>query len=240
MLRDVLCSSSLDHVMGFGWSWDQYQCGTETWRAWTGITLNTGLICFYYTPLKRLCFVFSLFFTDFFPLKSSSWLLGLPLPSLSILYPSLPCSICLCQAWGKCYLWKQDSRSSLSTISSLYSVCMRVCICRCVYVWTAIHIPVLSTEGLRGCGQQKLVPLESPLLALNNTNRDFLSSLSPSLRYIYSLMLKFSSSLSSLTHLLICSPAIFSCLYPFPVSVYGSPSLHPPVPPSFLLSSPDG
>lgn len=107
-------------------------------------------------------------------------------------------------------------------------------VCVCVHVRADVHEPVLSTEVLRGCGQQKLVPLESPLLAVNDTNRDFVSSLS-SFLLLHSLILTFSSSLSSLTHLLICSPSIslsLSCLrLLFPIYPSSSPSF-----PSSLLA----
>lgn len=61
-------------------------------------------------------------------------------------------------------------------------------VCVCVHVRADVHEPVLSTEVLRGCGQQKLVPLESPLLAVNDTNRDCVLSVvlpPPPLSYSY-------------------------------------------------------
>lgn len=124
-------------------------------------------------------------------------------------------------------------------IISLYPVCV------CVHVWADIHEPVLSTEVLRGCGQQKLVPLESPLLAVNDTNRDFVSSLSSFLLH-HSLLsiLTFSSSLSSLTHLLICSPSIslsFSCLcLLFPIYLSSSSSFPSPLLARWLVYHWDG
>ena len=99
ILRDVLWSSSSDSGMGSRWSWDQYQCGAERWRAGISMTFNTELICFYYW----LCFVFSIFFfvlpqTFLFSLFTSLF--------VSIFHPlSIPPSLLyLCvsdwQAWG--------------------------------------------------------------------------------------------------------------------------------------------
>lgn len=74
----------------------------------------------------------------------------------------------------------------------------------------------------RGRAEQKLVPLKLLLLAVNNANKDFVSSLSPS---HLSLILKF---IPPFIHLLICSFSIFLSLACLCLSTV----LHP----SFLLS----
>lgn len=119
---------------------------------------------------------------------------------------------------------------SLSTISSHFCRCMTAFadVCMCEVTFTSLYYP------LRSCVDVLLVPLESLLLAVNNTNRDFESSLRPSSHHSLIQRVFF----IFLPHLLICSPSVSFRLYPFPVSVYCSPSIHPPVPPSLPFSSP--
>lgn len=151
------------------------------------LTFNTKLICFYYTPLERLSFTFSLSFYPFFPL----------FPLLNPLLFSLYLLCLSCDRYEVNVIYENKTVGS-----SPYSVCVcvHVCICGCVHVSTDIHKLILSTEVLRGCGQQKLVPLEPPLLAVNDTNRDFVSCFFP---LHPSFILKFSSSFSLFIHLLI-------------------------------------
>lgn len=135
-------------------------------------------------------------------------------------------------------LLKTQAASFPNTIASHFTWCTHICICRCVHVSTDIHKFMLSTKGQRGYGQQKLVPLELPLLFVNDTNRSFVST--PSLSYITPLPLSFLHFLSLLVKDFF-SPSASFCPYPFvSLFIYCSPSIHPPVPPSLFLSSPDG
>lgn len=99
-----------------------------------------------------------------------------------------------------------------------------------VHVSTDIHKFMLSTKGQRGYGQQKLVPLELPLLFVNDTNRSFVST--PSLSYITPLPLSFLHFLSLLVKDFF-SPSASFCPYPFRFSVYLLFSIHPSSSPSF-------
>lgn len=135
-------------------------------------------------------------------------------------------------------LLKTQAASFPNTISSHFTWCTHICICRCVHVSTDIHKFMLSTKGQCGYGQQKLVPLELPLLFVNDTNRSFVST--PSLSYITPLPLSFLHFLSLLVKDFFL-PLPPSVLIPFvSLFIYCSPSIHPPVPPSLFLSSPDG
>lgn len=122
---------------------------------------------------------------------------------------------------------------------STASVRVREWICTCVHVWPDIHRLILSTEVLRGCGRQKLVPQEPPLLAVNNTNRDHVPLLSssshPTLVLSFSSFLSFHSP-SYLFFLYILIPSLYLFIYSF-LSIH--PSVLQPFLP-FLLSSPDG
>ena len=137
--------------------------------------------------------------------------------SPSLICPSVRCRFRLWQSWSKCNFRRQD------TVRYLMSVCVHEWICRCVHVWADIHQLILSTEVLLGCGRQKLVPIEPPLLAVN-TRRECVSSLSPSSPpSLYPSLISLSFLL---TYLLIP-------LYPIPVSVYPLCSIHPSSSPSF-------
>lgn len=89
---------------------------------------------------------------------------------------------------------------------------------------------MLSAEGQRAYGQQKLVPLHPPLLFVNDTNRSFVSA--PSLSYITPLSLSFLHFLSFLLKDFF-SPSVSFCPYPFGSSVYLLFSTHPSSSPSF-------
>lgn len=129
-------------------------------------------------------------------------------------------------------LLKTQAASFPNTISSRFTWCTHICICRCVHVSTDIHKFMLSTKGQCGYGQQKLVPLELPLLFVNDTNRSFVST--PSLSYItplplsflhflsllvkdffFSLCLLLSLSLSFLCLSTVLHPSILQSLLPF-------------------------
>lgn len=156
----------------------------KRWRAGrTGVALTTGLICFHYTPPKRLRFVFSLSFPSIPPsilLSLSVSLLLFISSSLSLISPG---SICVSVTGARQMLLtkNKDSHSSPSTASSHFAltVCGRVRTCRCVHVWADIHKPLLSTEVQRGCGQQKWLPPEP--LAVNGTKRGTLRVFPPCL-----------------------------------------------------------
>lgn len=127
-------------------------------------------------------------------------------------------------------LSKTQVASFPNTISSHFTWCTHICICRCVHVSTDIHKFMLSTKGQCGYGQQKLVPLELPLLFVNDTNRSFVST--PSLSYITPLPLSFLHFLS--LHVKdFFSPSASFCPYPFRFSVYLLFSIHPSSSPSF-------
>lgn len=128
-------------------------------------------------------------------------------------------------------LLKTQAASFPNTISSHFTWCTHICICRCVHVSTDIHKFMLSTKGQRGYGQQKLVPLELPLLFVNDTNRSFVST--PSLSYITPLPLSFLYFLSLLVKDFFL-PLPPSVLIPFvSLFIYCSPSIHPSSSPSF-------
>lgn len=134
-------------------------------------------------------------------------------------------------------LLKTQAASFPNTISSHFTWCTHICICRCVHVSTDIHKFMLSTKGQRGYGQQKLVPLELPLLFVNDTNRSFVST--PSLSYITPLPLSFLYFLSLLVKDFFL-PLPPSVLIPFvSLFIYCSPSIHPSILQSLLpFSSP--
>lgn len=120
-------------------------------------------------------------------------------------------------------LLKTQAASFPNTIASHFTWCTHICICRCVHVSTDIHKFMLSTKGQRGYGQQKLVPLELPLLFVNDTNRSFVST--PSLSYITPLPLSFLHFLSLLVKDFF-SPSASFCPYPFvSLFIYCSPSI---------------
>ena len=95
-------------------------------------------------------------------------------------------------------------------------------------MWADIHKPLLSTEVQHGCGQREWLPLETP--AVSGTLWPPTSCRALIFKFP---LIPFFFLLDSPSHLF--SLHIF---IPFPVSVYCSPSIHPPVPsfPSPLLA----
>lgn len=160
----MYCSggSSSDHVIRSRWSWAHYQCSTERWRAVTSTTSFVSI-----THLWNGSALFSHFlFTHFSqspPLQS--FLISLS-NSSSFIYPlSLPPLLYLCLSdrheVNVIYENKAVTSPWAQYHPTLLCVRVHVCICRCVHVSADIHKHILPTEVQCGCGQQKLLPLES-------------------------------------------------------------------------------